>query len=50
MEAPYKKYSHILQYEAMPQSMYDDILAKLMKVGNEILMKIGLVKCTINRL
>ena len=43
MEVPYKKYSSI-QDQAMPQSIYDNICAKLSKVGSEILTKINLVK------
>ena len=43
MEAPYKKYSRV-QNQAMPINIYDEICAKLSKLGSEILMKIGLVK------
>ncbi len=44
MESPYENYSHVLQDQVMPQSVYGEILAKLSKVGSEILTKVGLVK------
>lgn len=43
MESPHEKYSAI-QDQVMPQSVFDEILANLSKVGSEILTKVGLVK------
>ena len=43
MESPHKKYS-VTQDQALPQSVFDEILANLSKVGSEILTKVGLVK------